>query len=158
MHRHGTSKLYEEHRELLVIIGRIETMIAQPVPPEAHMLAHMRWQLARLLTTHLASEDALVRLPLVDSRNLEIQAALDTYDRDLQKLRADFAEHNFRWSPAAALADWGAYGQAAGRLIQRLRARIEWEEGVIYPMARDTAHISHFIADHDGLPLRQSAH
>ena len=53
---YGIDKLYSEHRELIALTQALVDMVAQPGPPPAPELANARWKIARLISTHLASD------------------------------------------------------------------------------------------------------
>lgn len=109
-------------------------MLASDVPPDPAALAACRWNLARLVTTHLALEDKHVYLPLEAQRGTPASAVARRLRRELGDLYAAFQRHISEWPGEALVRDWAGYRRAADALLVALKGRIEREEADLYPL------------------------
>ncbi|MCA1748820.1 MAG: hemerythrin domain-containing protein [Parasphingopyxis sp.] len=124
------AKARAEHDEILVLLGRLETALAEPSPPAG--LDRIRREAAVKVRSHLAHEDWTIYPWLLSS---ESDVIVETARR-LFAESADFAgalaAHLARWPAERAAADWDNYRAAAQPLIKRLRLRTKAENEELY--------------------------
>lgn len=134
------SKLQQDHRILRGITGELRNWIGEERCSDPAGLAQCRWKLARMVTAHLALEDAHVYGPLANDHRPEAVAILRRFRQDLGLLLGQFSAHIGTWSAEAVMADWQGYCREAGALLAALDRRIDCEDDELYPLLiRDRA-------------------
>lgn len=128
------SKLQQEHRILRGITGELRSRISEDRCSDPAGLAQCRWKLARMVTAHLAQEDAHVYGPLAHDPRPEAVAISRRFRQELGLLLGQFSAHIGKWSAEAVIADWPGYCREAMALLEALDTRIECEDEELYPL------------------------
>lgn len=130
------AELRAAHVALLDSIAELEKACALPVPDEAPFTA-IRWTLSGAsLTRRMLWAKILGFLVPLAAQADDKAAAADLrrlQEDDIALLKASTA-HVGRWSADAALADWNAYCEASRIMRGRMRAGIEAEKKLLYPL------------------------
>lgn len=126
------SELKRQHVEIAKVARLLGATVANAAQPQP--IAALRWQLARLLMTHLAMEDRLFYPALqrmADSAARETGARFQT---EMGGLGASFSTYMAHWSDDRVAADWPGFCAATRALLAALANRIEREDRQLYPL------------------------
>ncbi|MEZ0244562.1 MAG: hypothetical protein ACAH11_14400 [Sphingomonas sp.] len=126
--------LLAEHRQILVAVERLESLVAGPRPDRVDGLSRKRWAFTRDLLLHFTHVEAWVHAPLLaDTRAEAVRAAHVSRD-ETARLIADFRGHTARWYGFPAAGQWGEYGLVVDDLMGRIRARLTAQVRALYPL------------------------
>jgi hypothetical protein len=130
------AELQSAHAELADALAELERACGRPVPDEA-AFTEIRWRLsgASLTRRMLWAKILGFLVPLV-THGEDQAAAADLrrlQEEDIALLKASTA-HVGRWSAEAALGDWPAYCEASRIMRGKMRAAMEGEKELLYPM------------------------
>ena len=128
------SQLHKEHAELAAVAGRLKTMIARDVPPDAGKLHELRMSLTSLLIHHLKTEDWLLYPRLLRSSNERVALTARTFAASMGELATDFHEYVGRWGATAIEKDWTGYQRETLEILRILARRIAFENRDLYPL------------------------
>ncbi|MDB5738881.1 MAG: hemerythrin protein [Sphingomonas bacterium] len=123
-------RLKQDHRRIEALADRLESMLAEPLAPEAG-LTKVRWALAREVLRHSAAEERQLYRPLRRAHPDDAGHRVESSE-GFQRLVRD---HFHRWDGHAVASGWREYGVAARALLVILRGRIRHEETRIFPRA-----------------------
>lgn len=129
-------KLQHDHIELLALSAELRAELATDTPVESASLWRSRWRLTRLVTQHLAIEDAQVYRKLVRDARPAAVALSRRHESELSQLLAAFNTHVTRWPAEAVREDWPGFRSATFALLDALEARIACEENELYPLLK----------------------
>jgi hypothetical protein len=135
-------RLKEEHRNLLVLVGRLTELLGSEAPPAATLLYAFRQEFASALIRHLKSEDWLLYPRLMCSSNAELSRLATAFSEEMGGVAETFRAHSERWGADAIAADWNGYRHETAELLRALVLRIQREERDLYPRCSDLAAIS----------------
>jgi hypothetical protein len=120
-------QLTQEHDRLHALADQLDCFLDAETMPTDPAFSRLRWTMLRQLSTHFAAE----RHALSPARNDPAIAGLfASLDSDLD---GAIDAHMLEWSAARMQAAWPNYRSAARALLKRLRRRMRYEEGVLYP-------------------------
>ena len=128
------AKLRDDHAELVKLVRRLGTMIAQPAPPPQLELFDLRRQLTLTLIAHLKAEDWVLYPRLLASADREIAETARAFNAEMGGLAATFLDYTERWSATAIAADWPAYCGESRTIIDALTNRIVRENRELLPL------------------------
>ena len=132
------NRLMHEHDGLLSLITAVEQVTAADTPaPAAALQAVSALRLA--LEAHLAEEDAHIYPRLAGSGSLGEQAIGLQLISEFRHLTGDWSLYLLRWKPAAIARDWAGFTRETREMMDRLRARVARENGLLYPLAAQAA-------------------
>lgn len=127
-------QLYDEHRELYRLGDElVEAVIAQPLQVCAIVAARRR--LSQAVLRHMAHEARIALAPLTASPDPADQAIARRYTSDLLAMRQESSGHIGRWTTSAIEADPAGYLAGTRWLLERMKARGDWEEAEFLPAA-----------------------
>lgn len=132
-------QLRRDHVELSGISRALRAILAAPQLGDPAGLARLRLRLTRIITRHLAIEDAHVYVPLALDPRPAAQAIAHRFQTELRFLHSDFEAHLLRWTADALDQDWPGYRRSATQLLDALDARIRCEEEEVYPLVAGTS-------------------
>lgn len=121
--------LCRQHDELRGLADDYERELDKPGADLA-ALAGCRWKLARLISTHLASE----RMYLYAALAKRGDQTGEPLGKRLGSLADKLSAHVRNWTPASIADDWAGYGRASRELMKVLREQIAREESELYPL------------------------
>lgn len=126
------AQLRAEHRELEKLAAQLLRVVVADVPDRA-LVAGMRWQIARALHTHCASEDEMLRAWLLASSDAAAGAAMRRYAEAELDLCEAFGRYIADWPLARMGQEWVAFRAATLAIAAKLADRISLEEQLLYP-------------------------
>lgn len=91
--------------------------------------------LSRQLRAHLIAEDRAVYRRLLACRDRGVVETARAARRSFATLARDWRRYVTTWTPAAIDADPAGFGGATAALLDRLDARIVFENEALYPLA-----------------------
>ncbi|NNM77400.1 hemerythrin domain-containing protein [Sphingomonas sp. ID1715] len=121
-----------QHQELRDVAQKYRHALAQ-ARPEPQALADCRWRLMRLITGHIAYENAHL-YPALPECGARAEALGKEMAAELGQLTAQLHAHVREWTAERIAADWSGYRAAAEALIVALTKRIDREEQELYPL------------------------
>jgi hemerythrin-like domain-containing protein len=127
------SELKRQHDE----IGRVARTLATAVANLAQHqpIAALRWELARLLMTHLAMEDRLFYPAMQRSPDAEARATATAFQTEMGGLSDAFGTYMRCWTDDRVAAEWPTFCTDTQNLLFALAQRIERENSQLYPLA-----------------------
>lgn len=96
-------------------------------------------QLRADIDSHLGHEDHLVYPRLVEGDDIAAQAIGLALISEFRFLTGDWQLYTRRWTGARIAADWAGFAAETKAMMARLRARIDREDALLYPLARRAA-------------------
>lgn len=120
--------MYAQHDALRELARRYREELAREAP-DLVALADCRWRLLRLVTGHLAYEDAHLRPLLARTPQAVVHARMAN---ELGQLFARFQNHVREWTAPQMAADWIGFRAQAGALLDALAMRMDHEERELY--------------------------
>jgi hypothetical protein len=130
--KHHIETLCRQHAELRALAIQYELELAKPAP-DLPALAKCRWTLARLISAHLAYEDAYLypTLERFGGRASELGRSIS---REMGDLGTQLGDHVRKWTSDMILSDWTAFTRSSKALMAMLKARMDREENEAYPL------------------------
>lgn len=127
------SELKRQHDE----IGRVAQELAAAVAnlDQHQPIAALRWELARLLMTHLAMEDRLFYPAMQRLPDAEARATAAAFQTEMGGLSGTFAAYMRCWTDDRVTAEWPTFCVDTQNLLFALAQRIERENSQLYPLA-----------------------
>jgi hemerythrin-like domain-containing protein len=101
--------------------------------------AALRWELARLLMTHLAMEDQLFYPAMQRLPDAEARATATAFQAEMGGLSDIFNSYMTRWTDDRVVAEWPDFCADTKTLLDALSQRIERENSQLYPLAARAA-------------------
>lgn len=118
-----------QHDELRALAHRYRIELGKR-GPDLRNLSECRWRLLRLVTVHLAFEDAHLQSFLAEQRTSK------AFDRaDLDGLRDRFQNHVREWTSDRIVSEWPTFCRQASARLDELGVRMEREERDVYAPA-----------------------
>jgi len=127
------TKLQGDHLEILSVAAMLAQLTASEMPADLNMLSQCRWRLRRILLAHLALEDRYVYNRVGSDPALAAIAPAPREKAALTALVDEFRQHFELWTIEQVTRDWMGYRWEVQGLVERLRARIDWEDRTLYP-------------------------
>jgi hypothetical protein len=122
----------QQHDELIEIADAILRVASGSGSETASELTRLRLSLSREVGRHCGGELELINARRGDT--MPAQAALiRQYHDDLLKWRHDLIRYNSDWPPKRVFEDPDGFKRDFGPIVERLRARVQWEEELFYP-------------------------
>jgi hypothetical protein len=131
------SRLVQDHRDLLAIADEFERRVRAPRLVDLDGLIRCKWRLSRVLTQHLALEDAQIYDRLAKDKRPKVVTLVTRLKKELGYLVDDYFAHCERWTSKQIVNDWPGYCRSALRLLDALIRRIELEDRLLYPIVLD---------------------
>lgn len=131
---HRLQQLRDEHAQLMAITRRLSAMIARDVPPPSTELYVLRRELSSALIRHLKAEDWLLYPRLLVSPNQVVARTALSFSEEMGGLARAYTEYAERWGSYAIEANWSAYREETGAIIEALKDRITRENSELYPL------------------------
>lgn len=128
------ARLYEQHREIMRLSEAL-VVAARARPVDMVALTTARHLLAQATMRHLSDENRIALQPLATSSDPHDLVLARTYTDSLIELRRAGSAHNIRWTAAAIEQAPDAYAEELEQMLQYVRERRVWEEGVFLPAA-----------------------
>lgn len=126
------SELRRQHDE----IGRVARELAAIANPRQHQpIAALRWELARLLMSHLAIEDRLFYPAMQRLPDAEARATATAFQAEMGGLSDAFGSYMRGWTDDRVAAEWPAFCAETQSLLNILAQRIGREDSQLYPLA-----------------------
>jgi hypothetical protein len=126
-------ELRRQHAEIGRTAERLADLTARQDRPES--VGAVRWQLARLLMTHLALEDRILYPGLLQAIDADVRAATTTLQLETGTLAERFSLYMTSWSDDRIAREWASFCGDTDRVLSALRNRIDREEDTLYPLA-----------------------
>ncbi|WP_336969979.1 hemerythrin domain-containing protein [Sphingobium aromaticiconvertens] len=127
------SELKWQHDEIGRAAGALVAAVANP--GQHQPIAALRWELARLLMTHLAMEDRLFYPAMQRLPNAEARATATAFQAEMGGLSDAFGTYMRNWTDDRVTAEWPAFCAETQTLLRTLAQRIERENSELYPLA-----------------------
>src|SRR5690348_14969385 len=112
-----------QHEELRALAVTYEQELDRP-EPDLSALSKCRWTLARLVTGHLAYENAHL-YPALAGCGGAVSEAAERMSAEIVELGGRLHNHVREWTPGAIADDWAGYRRSSKDLISLLRLRME---------------------------------
>jgi iron-sulfur cluster repair protein YtfE (RIC family) len=128
------AQLRAEHAELVRIVGELQTLIDNDVPPPQVELFKVRRKLSSVLIAHLKAEDWVLYPPLLNSNDSVIAATAQEFVDEMGGLAQAYSVFNEKWDALGIEADWAHYRAEAKGIIEALTNRIIRENRDLYPL------------------------
>ncbi len=131
-HAMDVTELKRQHDE----ISRVATQLSEAVGDEnaPRQVARLRWQLARLLMTHLALEDRLLYPAAMHSSHDEARRTAMTMQQEMGDLAAHFSSYMTAWSDDRILREWPTFCAQTRAVLAALGDRVDCENRILYPL------------------------
>lgn len=129
-------QLRDAHTKLLKAMADLDTLTRGPVPPK-DVVIDARWSISR---ASLARRTLWHSIHRHLSARASEQGAIELrrlYESDMALLRSS-SEHIFKWSITAVMQNWQEYCVASNAIRWKMKAAIESEQRVLYPMLENT--------------------
>ena len=130
----SVDRLLSQHCRILANVDAVEHFAAGPPPPLGVSVADKRWAFTRDLLLHFAQMESTVYGPMMGDRRAHAQEAATRASIETARLMTEYREHVTRWQGPHPTDQWETYRHALGRLMLRIRARIEAEAIEIVPL------------------------
>ena len=125
--------LCRQHDELRALASAYERELDK-AQPDTTALSKCRWTLARLISSHLAYENAHLYPALARSGGQAMETGRRMAD-EMSQLGGRLQAHVREWTVGAIADDWAGYCRSSKALIAVLRARMEAEEAELFPLS-----------------------
>jgi len=131
-----TDSFRRQHQEILMLVKELQPRLdATTLKRDAAPVAEGLQRLAVMLKAHLALEDATLYPKLLAHTDASVAATARRYQQEMGGLRTAFVNYVEGWPTASSIqaAPDGFLAQTQ-RIVAALLARIEMEDGELYPM------------------------
>jgi hemerythrin-like domain-containing protein len=129
----NVSELTRQHEEIALVARQLATAISNS--GQYQPIAALRWQLARLLMTHLAMEDRLFYPAMERLTDAEARTTAAAFKAEMGGLADAFGTYMSHWTDARVAAEWPIFCAETRALLDALARRIERENQQLYPLA-----------------------
>jgi hemerythrin-like domain-containing protein len=124
--------LTNEHGELAKLADRLLARMEGDEP--APGFSQVRWQLNRVLATHLTREDKLLYPQLGRSDDPKTRALARRFSIEMGGLAAEHEAYCRRWPMERILAEWQNFRRETHDIVAMLKRRIDREETELYSL------------------------
>jgi hypothetical protein len=131
-----TDTFRRQHQEILMLVKELQPRLdATTLKQDAAPVAAGLQRLAVMLKAHLALEDASLYPKLLTHTDASVAATAQRYQQEMGGLRTAFVNYVERWPTASSIQEQPDGFVAQTRdVVAALLARIEREDGELYPM------------------------
>ncbi|WP_183956121.1 hemerythrin domain-containing protein [Sphingobium fontiphilum] len=126
------AELRRQHDEISLIAAQLGEAVSDESAPR--QVARLRWQLARLLMTHLALEDRLLYPATVHSSDDDTRKTAAALQQEMGDLAARFSSYMTAWSDDRILREWSAFCTQTRAMLTALADRVDSENRILYPL------------------------
>jgi hypothetical protein len=127
--------LEKEHKSILEMASRIETMLIAASHPQQFPLGAARREFIRMLMQHLTFKDACVYRDLLNKEPAQVKVSVLRLHEECRELDAAYRRHTIRWNSGAFEREWPQYKLEPLALIRRLNQLVADERRILYPLA-----------------------
>jgi hypothetical protein len=128
------ARLYNEHRQIVVLVKKLINMIDPENPPQLEDLARVRSELAACSDLHLLTEAKFIAEVLGRRDDQLAQILYARYKSEMLEIQIALSAHMGRWNPTTIRSDWHGYRQAVRDQLAIGIERMKWEERVVFPV------------------------
>lgn len=130
----SSEQLAKEHGAIEQLAAGLVDMLDLPEPdPEATAAAFR--VLATELHEHLAIEDSAIYPRLITAADPGAAATAERFNAELAALKQDWQAFRIEWSDEAIRDDWPIFLDEGHAMLKRIRARLQAENDLLYPVA-----------------------
>lgn len=126
--------LCAEHRQIRILVGRLNEFIARSTPPEPLEFLYFRREFGRTLVRHLKKEDWLIYPRLKGSSRSGQQEIAARLCSELGSFEEAFGSYARRWTSGGISKDWPGFREETLAIMQLLQRRMVIEESELYPL------------------------
>lgn len=126
------TELKRQHDEIALVAAQLGEAVGDENAPR--QVARLRWQLARLLMTHLALEDRLLYPAALHSSHDDARKTAMTLQQEMGDLAAQFSSYMTTWSDDRILREWPDFCAQTRAVLAALSARVDRENSLLYPL------------------------
>ncbi|MDG2534995.1 hypothetical protein P6144_15150 [Sphingomonas sp. HITSZ_GF] len=134
----GLDLIQHEHQELVRLTDVVIEMAGDPAS-SSEQLAAARQTLGQTVNRHIANKHKIITAALQASADPAHRALAWRFTEELMKLRQSTSEHYGVWTMARIAEDRHGFTVAVRYQRRLLRARIAWEESVVFPIVAELA-------------------
>jgi hypothetical protein len=128
------ARLYNEHRQIVVLVKKLINMIDPENPPELADLARVRSELAACSDLHLLTEAKFIAEVLGRRDDQLAQILYERYKSEMLEIQIALSAHMGRWNPTTIRSDWHGYQRGVRDQLAIGIERMKWEERVVFPV------------------------
>jgi hemerythrin-like domain-containing protein len=137
--------LCAEHRQIRILVGRLNEFIARSTPPDPVEFFYFRQEFGRTLVRHLKKEDWLIYPRLKAGSQSGLREIAERLCSELGSLEEAFGSYARRWTSGAISKDWPGFREETLAMVQLLHRRMALEESELYPLVDAwTSSAAHF--------------
>jgi hemerythrin-like domain-containing protein len=132
-----TDSFRRQHQEILGLVNELRPqLVAESLRREAAPVASGLQRLATMLKAHLALEDSSLYPKLIAHADPAVAETARRYQREMGDLQTAFSNYVARWSSASSIQqESDQFVSQTQEVVAALLARVEREDGELYPMA-----------------------
>lgn len=127
------AELRRQHDEITALLRAMRAATADNQQKKA--IGPLRWQLARLLMTHLAMEDAHFYAAVERHGDPEAILMAKRFKNEMGGMANSFSAYMADWSDSRITSHWTAFCAETNALLAAITTRIEREDNILFPMA-----------------------
>lgn len=125
--------LIAEHDHMDMLAARLSNIAGGCIDVVGALQA--RSALSMALEDHLSREKGFLYDGLIRDRAKDFTAAVVAFHDSFADLVEDWGEYLRGWDAECIAIDWPMFGEETVTMMERLRARIAEENGLLYPLA-----------------------
>jgi hemerythrin-like domain-containing protein len=126
--------LCAEHRQIRILVGRLNEFIARSTPPDPVEFLYFRREFGRTLVRHLKKEDWLIYPRLKASSRPGLREIAARLYSELGSFEEAFGSYARRWTSGEISKDWPGFREETLAMVQLLHRRMALEESELYPL------------------------
>ncbi len=126
--------LCAEHRQIRILVGRLNEFIARSTPPDPVEFLYFRRDFGRTLVRHLKKEDWLIYPRLKASSRSGLREVAARLCSELGSFEEAFGSYTRRWTSGGISKDWPGFREETLAMVQLLQRRMALEESELYPL------------------------
>jgi hypothetical protein len=132
-----TDSFRRQHQEILGLVKELEPQLdVASLRRDAAPVATGLQRLATMLKAHLALEDSTLYPKLIAHADPAVAATARRYQQEMGGLQTAFSNYIERWPTASSIQQQtDLFLSQTQQVVAALLARIEREDGELYPMA-----------------------
>jgi Hemerythrin HHE cation binding domain len=132
-----TDSFRRQHQEILGLVKELQPQLeVASLRRDAAPVATGLQRLAAMLKAHLALEDSTLYPKLIAHPDPEVAATARRYQQEMGGLQTAFSDYIGRWATASSIQqEPDLFLSQTQQVVAALLARIEREDGELYPMA-----------------------
>jgi hypothetical protein len=132
-----TDTFRRQHQEILGVVKELQPSLAvEALRRDAAPVASGLQRLATMLKAHLALEDSTLYPKLMAHADPAIAGTARRYQQEMGDLQTAFSNYVERWSTASSIQqEPEQFVSHTQQVVAALLARVEREDGELYPMA-----------------------